>query len=350
MRARRTILVCASVLFGVCQPAPAEKPRSEYRVVFASARDLGRQLEAAGREGYACVAVARPDSGAAPPGVVVILSRVVGSPAAPVSHRVIAGGWASLDASLLDRAGGEGFRLCGVTLNEEPPNPAVVAILSRTAGPPVAARYAVEILKIYKESLVRLGAGGRDGFVPVAAAPVGDNRVPDMRSWLVVTERAGAAPAPQEIAVRSNSLPGRFQEALNESGGQGYRVNLVWKEGNDFVAMMSRPVGSKGSFAYVAEAMETSKVHWVKGLPLADLPHRGDERVVVSDPGAPASNDLEEDALPPVSRSGAVDAEALEVLGNHLTRHRGSEPVFARIRKGSNGTFVLATVVTQRSP
>ncbi len=264
--------------------------------------------------------------------------------------RVIVGGWASGDLQKrLEQGGAEGFRLCGVALVEEPSGAGLVTVM-RWGASAESVHYGVEVLKIYKESLVRLAAAGREGFIPVAAAPVNDKRAPDMSSWLVVTERVAAAPVPQEIAVRSSSLPGRFQEALNESGGQGYRVNLVWKEGNDFVAMMSRPIGSKRSFTFVAEAMDTSKVHWVKGLPLADLPHKGDERVVVSDPGAPGSNDLEEDPLPPVSRSGAVDAEALEVLGNHLTRHRGSEPAFARIRKLPNGSFVLATVVTQRSP
>ena len=350
MKIARGLLVAGVVAF-VSKPAPAAEMRLEYRVVFASAKDLGRQMESAGRDGFACVAVARPDPGAAPPGVVVLLGRPAGAPAAAVANRVVVGGWAGTDLEApLDRAGGEGFRLCGVVLDEEPPNSALVAVLTRRDGAPVAARYAVEVLKNYKESLVRLNARGAEGFVPVAAAPVNDNRVPDMRSWMVVIERVGESAPAREVAVRSNSGPDGFQKALNENGGQGYRLDLAWKEGNDAVAMLSRPKGGGKGVTFAVETATVDKIHWVKGLYLVDMPFRSDERLVVCESGTSASTDVEGDPLPPLNRSGAADSEALEVIGSHLGRHPGFSPAFARIGRGPGGTFVLSTVLTQRRP
>ncbi len=349
MRRGRALLACLPALAWMTGSAAAEKPRVDYRVVYGRAKDLGRQLESAGRDGYACAAVARPDPGAAPPGVVVVLARPAGTPSTPVSHRAIVGGWAGTDLQeLLDRAGGEGFHLCGVALDEGPPNPALVAVMSRRA---VSApfRYGVEVLKNYKESLVRLNARGAEGFVPVAAAPVDDNRVPEMRSWLVVTERAG--PAPREVAVRSNSGPEGFGKALNENGGQGYRLDVAWKEGNDFVAMMSRPRGdAKGAVTFAVDAATVDKIHWLKGLYLVDMPHRGDERLVIRDTSRSSSIEVEDDPLPAMPRSGFVDAEALEVLGGHLSRHHGFTPAFVRIRRASDKTLFLATVLTPLEP
>lgn len=333
-------------------PAFAEKPRLEYRVVYAPARDLGRRLEAAGREGYACVGVARPDPGATPPGVVVLLGRAVGGAPSAVAHRVVAGGWGGTDLEApLDKAGAEGFRLCGVVLDEEPPNPALVAVMSRSADPQVPAHYGVEVLTNYKDSLVRLNARAGEGFLPVASAPVNNSRVPEMRAWMVVIERAGAGAGPRDVAVRSSSGPEGLQRALNEQGGQGYRVDLIWKEGNDAVAMMSRPRGSaKDAHAYTVDAADSSKIRFVSGLYLADVSHRSDERLVIGERGISASNDVEEDPLPPLSKLGTADSEALEVLGNHLSRHRGFTPASARIHRGPSGTFVLATVLIQRGP
>jgi hypothetical protein len=344
-------LLVAGIVALASKPAPAAEIRLEYRVVFASRKDLGRQMESAGRDGFACVAVARPDPTVAAPGVVVLLGRPAGAPAATVANRVVVGGWAGTDLETpLDRAGGEGFRLCGVALDEGPPDPALVAVLTRREGAPSAARYGVEVLKNYKESLVRLNARGAEGFVPVAAAPVNDNRVPEMRSWMVVIERAGASAPAREVAVRSNSGPDGFQKALNENGSQGFRVDLAWKEGNDAVAMMSRPKGGGKGVTFAVETATVDKIHWVKGLYLVDMPFRSDERLVVAEGGASGSTDVEVDPLPPLNRSGVADSEALEVIGNHIGRHRGFAPAFARIGRGPGGTFVLSTVLTQRGP
>src|SRR5262249_40042002 len=189
MKHRGTILVCLAALLGAAS-APAEKPKAEYRVVFAPARDLGRQLEAAGKAGFACIALARPDPGVGPGGVVAILGRSVGAPPEAVTHRVFVGSLTGTDAaSPLEKAGGEGFRLCGVVLDESKPNRAFVAVLSRGSGSSSTAHYVVETLKIWKEALARLKDRAAEGFQPVAAAPVDDNRVRELSSWLVVIER-----------------------------------------------------------------------------------------------------------------------------------------------------------------
>lgn len=346
MRRTSSCLGCLLALAVPAGPASAEKAKVEYRVVYAHAKDLARPLEAAGRDGFACVGVARPDLGAAPEGVAVILGRPAGTSASPVANRAIVSGWGKDVQEALERAGGEGFRLCGVVLDEGGPNRPLVYVLSKRGDSP-AAHYVVEVLKIWKESLARLKDRAAEGFRLVAASSIDDNRVPDMRSWLVVAEKTDSAP--REIAVRSSARGSEdLQKALNESGAQGYRVDLVWKDGNDAVAMLSRPKDGAKNASFVVESSALDKIHWVKGLYLADVAHRGEDRLVVSESGISASADVEDDPLPALPRYGSPAAEALEVLGNHLGRHPGFAPVSSRIRRAPGGGFALTTVLVSR--
>ena len=330
----------------------AQAPRMNYRVVYASTRQLTRQLDQAGHEGYACVLVAQTDPGAGVPGIVVVLGRPVGGASAPISHRVIAGGGTGADlAAPLERAGVEGFRLCGSVLDEEPPVPAVVAIASRETAAPISARhYGVEPLTNYKESLVRLGAAARNGFRPVAATPINNNRVPEMRSWLVITEQAGPIAA-REVAVRSSSAADGFQRALNEQTAQGYCADLIWKEGNDIVAMLSRARDSApATCAYLVEMTTLAKIHTVSHLYVADVPFRAPaDRLIISERSLSATNDIEDDVLPTLGPSGYVEASALGIVGDHISRHRPAVPLSARVHRMPNGAFVLTTVVSERS-
>jgi hypothetical protein len=70
-------------------------------------------------------------------------------------------------------------------------------------------------------------------------------------------------------------------------------VKLLWKEGNDYVAMLARPAGegSAPSHGYGVETDTTDRVHWLKGLGLADFPYL-DRRLFVTDGGVRASNEL----------------------------------------------------------
>ena len=344
--------LCASTLVAAHARAQASA-RFEFRVAFASARQLARQLDEAGRDGYGCVAVARAEPGLNAPGLAVVLGRQIGASPSAVSHRVVAGNGAGTDLqALLERAGTEGFHLCGVALDEAPSVPAIVAVMSRQAdAPPTVWHYGVEVLTNYKRSLVSLNSAARDGMLPIAASPINNNRVPDMRSWLVVTAREGDRVVPRDLAVRSSSGADGFQRALNEQGGQGYRADLIWKEGNDVVAMMSRETGApKRAFAYSAESTEPARFHWLSQIYLADVPYlSAGARLVISDRAGVASTDLEEDPLPSLDRSGYVDASALAVVGEHLTRHRGFVPVSVRLSRRPNGSLALTTVVVQRS-
>jgi 5-formyltetrahydrofolate cyclo-ligase len=92
-------------------------------------------------------------------------------------------------------------------------------------------------------------------------------------SWMVITERPGSGRSPSEVAVRSSPGAEGLQRALNEQGSQGYRADLLWKEGNDFVALMSRPIdGSNTPVTYAAEAADRSSIHALSKLYVADFP------------------------------------------------------------------------------
>src|SRR5262249_6749548 len=146
----------------------------------------------------------------------------------------------------------------------------LVAVLRHDATSVPGTRYGVELLTNYKASLARLATAGKDGFVPVAATPVHNNRVPESRAWLVVTQRRDAAP--REIAVRSGSGPGALEKALNEQGKLGYGVDLTWQEGADVVAMLSRPAGdAKTAHTFTAESRRPDQLHFLSGLYLGDF-------------------------------------------------------------------------------
>jgi len=302
---RALLIAILVVVAGTRQTPVAQSVRLEYRVVFASAKQLARQLDEAGRDGYGCVAIARSEPGAGVPGVVVVLGRPAGVQAAAVTHRVIVGGGGGADLqSLLDRAGADGLRLCGVVLDEGLPVPVLVAVMTQRAEQANATwRYGVEVLSNYKNSLVRLNAAGRDGFLPVAAEAVNNSRVPESRSWMAIAERPGIGRSALEVAVRSSSGADGLQRVLNEQGGLGYHVDLLWKEGNDVVAMMSRPLdGPKVAAAYTVDATDLSAIHSLSRLYLADVPYlSGGQRLVISDRSVPASNEVVEDALPPLA-------------------------------------------------
>jgi hypothetical protein len=356
MKRSQTAGAAASFVAAALQLVVAQPARREYRVVFASARQLARQLDEAGRDGFVCEIVARPElrAGAPPvPGIVVVLGRPAGSANAAAAHRVVTGGGGGTDLGpSLDRSGAAGFRLCGIVLDEAAPVPSMVAVMSQPAGQAGSTwSYAGEVLSNYKNSLVRLNAAARDGFMPVAAEAVNNSRVPEGRNWLVITERPGSGRSPSEVAVRSSPGAEGLQRALNEQGGQGYRLDLVWKEGNDFVALMSRPLdGSKAPVSYAAEAADRSAIHALSRLYVADFPYLTTQRLIVSDRSAPASNDIVEDPLPAPGAPGYVGAAAMGVLGDHISRNRGFVPASVRVRRDDKGALILTTVITERRP
>ena len=198
---------------------------------------------------------------------------------------------------------------------------------------------------------MRLNQAAEDGLVPVAAAPIDNNRVREMRSWLVVGEHAGGRVAARQVAVRSNSGADGLQRALNEQGGQGYRIDALWKEGQDAVAMMSRTVGDTSAHTYAVDVTSLARIHSVSHLYVADVPYlSGDDRLIISDRAISATNDLEEDALPPLGGLGYAEPGKMGVIGDHIARHHGAVPLSMRIRRGPRNDLVLTTVVTERAP
>lgn len=351
MRVSLAVCLAFALIAGSRDLAASQPDSVEYRVVFASAHQLARQLDEAGRDGYACVAVAHAEPGTVSPGIVVLVGRTA-SRSAAVAHQVIVGGRLGTDLQpLLDRAGQSGFRLCGVVLAEGPPGSSLVAIMSRgTDQAKTAWHYGVEVLTSYKSSLVRLNAAARDGFHPVAAEAVDNSRVPAMRNWMVVSERPESGNPPSELTVRSDSGADRLQKAMNEQGRQGFHADLVWKEGNDVVAMMSRALDRPAPpVTFLVNTADRSKIHFISGLFLADLPYlNAGDRLLISDQSTSAENDLVEDPLPRLGGVGRADAATMQVLGDHITRNRGYAPVAATIRAEARDGFVLATVITKR--
>jgi hypothetical protein len=291
--------------------------------------------------------VARLEPDTSVPGVVAVLSRPVGGAATPVAHRVIKGGYLGTDlAPLLDRAGAESFRLCGVAFDEEGSIPAIVAVMSQS---PQAWKYGAEVLTDYRGAISRLNAAGKDGFAPVAASPINNSRVPSLRSWVVFTERPAPGRPPVDVAVRSGSGPDSLQKSLVEQSAQGYRAAVVWKEGNDFVVMMTRATGgSPAPVSYTVDTLTSAGVHGVSRPYVADLPYLSDQRVVIAEKSGLASNEAVEDPLPPLGALGYAAPGPLGTMSDHLSRMHDYLVASVTLRRGDRGVLVLRTVLTHQ--
>jgi len=344
---RRTcvvVAVLALVVGSAARLGVAQSTRVDYRVVFANARELPRQLDDAGKQGFGCAMVARPEPEAAVPGVVVVLSRPVGS-STPVAHRVARGGGGGNDlGSVIDRAGADGLRLCGIAFDEETPGPTIVAVM-RSASGAGPWRYGAEVLRDYRGALTRLNAAGKDGFAPVAVSPIDSNRLATLRAWIVVTERPASGQPPIEVAVRSASGPDTLQRNLGEQTKQGYRIALAWKEGNDFVAMMTRAAGAAAAGAYAVDGGASNELRGLPGAYIADFPYLSDRRLAISEQSGFATNEVVEDPLPVLGAMGYATPGA---LGDHLTALHDFVLGSVVVRNGGRGGFVLRTVLTHR--
>ena len=351
MRHRRPVLLVAvPALALLALPVVAARPLADgdYRVAFAPAAQLERRLDELAHDGFTCVALARPEPGSNVPGVAAILARTTAATASSFAHRVLIGGRDDLKTPLT-RNGADGFRLCGVVLDEEPPNPRTVAVMARTS--PESWQYDIEVLLRYKDSLARLNTIGRDGFGPVAAAPVDNNRLADQRNWMVVAERPSAGGPAREVIVRSDPGPAGLARNLNDSGKQGFRVDLAWKEGNDYVAMLSRPSGVASTpHTYAVDGDAPNGVHALTRLALGDFPYLS-RRLFVIDNDVRASNELVEETLPSIDRNGVVEGSgraALDTIGDHLSRNHGYQVAYARVGRDRSGKVVLSVVMARR--
>lgn len=347
MGATSTVGCCVAValLAGEARDlAHAQQTRLEYRVVFASVRELPRRLDEAGKDGFACALVARPDPNVPLPGVVVVMKRPAGSSAKVATHRVVLGGGSGTGLPpLLDRAAADGYRLCGVALHEAPPGPGLVAVMTSTAEP--GRRYGAEALNDYRGAIERLNAAGKDGFVPVAVAPTDSNRLPDLRKWIVITEQPPSSHPAIDVAVRSATGPDTLQKNLGEQTKQGYRIALVWKEGNDYVAMLTRPAGSSNpAQEYAVDGGSTLELRGLPGPYVADFPYLSDQRLAIAEKSGFATNDVVEDPLPPLGPAGFVVPGP---LGDHLTGFHDSAVMSVTVRAGNRNAPVLRTVLTQ---
>jgi hypothetical protein len=336
--------------------AEAQPARLEYRVVHAAPRELQRRVDEAGREGFSCVSVARPEQDVRLNGVVVILARpatVIRGPR--VMHRIELGGGGGGDLqALLDRGGAEGFRLCGVVLAEVTPAPILVAVMSRRTDTDVSVwHYAAEVLG-NRDRLARLVAKGREGFEPVATTPVNDNRLVEQRSWIVVAEKSATSTLPIDIAIRSGPGPDSLQRAIVEQSKQGYIVNLLWKEGlTTIVVAMSRlPVESTVRPEFVVDTIDPSWLDGLSGVYKGDVPYLSDgQRVVLTIRDRSSTNYVVQDRLPFMGTLEYADLDAMRPLGDHLSRNRGAREhvTFASVRRDDRGGLILHTVLTRFS-
>ena len=348
------VAVFASALaWGAPKPASAQPPRVDYRVVYASAPDIGRRLDVAGREGFACTMVARPEPEARVPGVAVLLSRIVGAGPQGVTHRVVVGdaGGTKLQP-LLDQAGVDGFRLCGVALDEAGTPASLVAIMERRlerAAP--RWRYRVEPVADLPTSASRLNTAGREGFQPVTAAQVRGGQA-EMPRWIVVAERPIEGRPPTEVVLRSSSTLDGVRRVLLEQAGQGYRLEQLWNQGIDIVALMTRSIAARTvPSAYEVETADAYGFRALSRFYIADVPYLSPgRRLVITDRSGSASTEVVEDPLPALESTGAGTSSQLSALGDHISRNRDFDVASVTIRRGEREPFVLRTVLTRRRP
>jgi hypothetical protein len=355
---RRSLIATVGIVAGLLatrpQPTEAQSGRFEYRVVQAAPYQLQLVMDDAGRDGFTCVSVARPELDVRLNSVVVILARPYFETthvASRVAHRVVRASTSTELGTLLDRGAAEDYRLCGVALAEVTPGPVLTAVMSpdtkRAQG---TRRYATEVLG-NSERRARLAARGREGFVPVAATPIDDNRVPEQRNWLVVAEQTTTDPV--EIVVRSGPGPDSLGKAIREQSQLGFLCRLFWKEGlTSMVVVMSRPPGDPTHRPeYDVGTIAPVGLDRLSGVYIGDVPYLSDgQRVVLKINERSSTNYVVTDPLPLLGPRDVAGVSDLLALGQHLGRDRFREQarvVSASVRRGPRGGLVLHTVLTQ---
>ncbi len=155
----------------------------------------------------------------------------------------------------------------------------------------------------------------------------------------------------REVVVRSDPGPTGLARNLNDSGKQGFRLDLAWKEGNDYVAMLSRPPGETSApHAYAVDGDVPDGPHALSRQALGDFPYLS-RRLFVMDDNVRASNELVEETLPAIDRNGVVEGSGravLDTIGDHLTRNRGYEVAYARVGRDRSGKSVLSVMMAKR--
>lgn len=335
--------------------AHAQSARLEYRAVYATPQQLQLVIDAAGRDGFTCVSVARPELDVRLTGVVVTMARPYFEmthvyPTVP--HRVVRGlGSGGEFGALLDRSAADGNRLCGVALVDASPGPVLVAVMSPDTERELGSRHYASAILGSADRVAQLAALGQQGFVPVAATPINDNRVPEQRHWMVVAEQTATQPV--EIVVRARPGPDALNKAIAESAAQGFICSLLWKEGlTSLVVVMSKlPVNPTRRPEFVVDTIDPARLNGRSGVYVGDLPYLSDgQRVVVTINDRSSTMYTVTDPLPPLGPRDSASVNDLQPLGDRLGSDRSRDRarvVASTVRRGPKDALVLHTVLVQ---
>lgn len=350
------IVIIAGVLTTLPPNAAAQSDRLEYRTVLAAPYQLQLVLDAAGRDGFACVSVARPEV-AVFPAVVVTLARTyfqITRVHPRVPHRVVRTQGSGGDlGELLERNAAQGYRLCGVALAEATPAPVLAAVMVPDSASVPAGRHYAAVVTGSADRVARLAELGRQGFVPVAATPINDNRVPEQRHWMVVAEQTQTQPI--DVVLRARPGPDALARAIAEQSAQGFVCSLLWKEGlTSLVVVMSKlPVDPTRRPEFAVDTIDPARINARSGVYIGDLPYLSDgTRVLVTINDRSSTMYTVADPLPPLGSRDYASASDLEALGDHLGQDRSRDRarvVFSSVRRGPKDALVLHTVLMQLS-
>ena len=351
------IVIIASAHAMLPHGAEAQAGRLEYRVVHAAPYQLQLIIDEAGRDGFTCVSVARPELDVRLPGVVVTMSRPYFETThvyPTVRHRVVRGSGSGGDfGALLDQGAAGGYKLCGVALAEVTPGPVLVAVMSPdTEHARTTRHYASEILG-NAERAARLAALGKQGFVPVAATPINDNRVIEQRNWMVVAEQTATQPI--EIVVRARPGPDSLAKAIGEQSAQGFICSLMWNEGaTSMVVVMSRlPVDPTRRPEFAVDTIDPARLNGRSGVYIGDVPYLSDgQRVALTITDRSSTIYTVTDPLPRLGPRDYASLSDLRPLGEDLGRDRSRDRarvVSSSVRRGPRDGVVLHTVLVQLS-
>ena len=155
----------------------------------------------------------------------------------------------------------------------------------------------------------------------------------DLRTPL---SRNGAA---REVIVRSDPGPAGLARNLNDSGKQGFHLDVAWKEGNEYVGMLSRPSGGASTpHTYAVDGDAPNGVHALTRLALGDFPYLSRRLFVRGD--APCDR-------PERRRRGQRPLRARHDWRSPVAQSRLPDCLRAR-GPGRSGKVVLSAVMAKR--
>lgn len=336
-------------------PIDARRQAIDYRLLVETPFDINTQLRRVTRDGFTCVAVARPVVPLVPATISVLLAPAGGT--APEMVAVAARTDIIDDFhDAVSAMAARGFRVCGLSYTTVPQGRSrayspVVVMVHVAPGTP-APVYRLLRTRGFRDDWKQLEAAAADGFEirdqfsrPVTATSDESELV------FLLEKTASTRPARLDLAFAGNAFD--LEKSANRLATDGFRVHAAWSANTRVSLLMAKPLTGAWDTAAEYKLDDPSRLRFssLDGMLFAMLRHR-DGFMGVYDRKAPrheytvTTGQFDDAPNRPnlIDRRKSLFLEKLDADAG-----RGYAPVAFTIERGTGAQHV-ATVTLSRQP